>query len=583
MARLRTNSNRSGGFRRLRGVLGALLLSAFATSAFASANIVIINMDGPGEGFNDATPAAPVGGNPGTTIGQQRLNCFTQAASIWGSILTSSVTIQIQAAFNPLTCTATSAVLGSAGPRFVEFGFTGAEFANYWYHEALACKEAGVDLTPLGDPGLPPGDNGSDINAQFNSNLGQAGCLTGSGWYYGFDHNEGGLIDLLAVLLHEFGHGLGFSTTTSGTTGNYLNGPPALPSVFDKFLFDETQGLHWDQNSAAQRVASAINTGNLTWNGQQTNFQAPLFLSHSPELVVPFGGGTLPANGASFGGALTLGGLTAQAVLAVDGTAPVNDACEAITNGAQLAGKIAVVDRGTCTFVFKVKAVQNAGAIGCILVNNVAGGFSPSGSDPTITIPVLALSQADGTSLKTAIAGGPTTVTMRLSPTQVAGLHANGHVLMYAPNPFQSGSSVSHFDVSATPNLLMEPAINPDLTSSIDLTDPVFRDIGWLPRVLSVPGGGPAARVALANQPNPASGATDIQFTLAADERIELSIYDLSGRAVRSLAKGTFNAGPNTVHWDGLDSNGRPVAPGIYMARLKGAHTQATHNVVWMN
>jgi flagellar hook assembly protein FlgD len=89
--------------------------------------------------------------------------------------------------------------------------------------------------------------------------------------------------------------------------------------------------------------------------------------------------------------------------------------------------------------------------------------------------------------------------------------------------------------------------------------------------------------VALANKPNPASGATDIQFSLVADERIELSIYDLSGRSVRSLAKGTFSAGPNTVHWDGLDANGHPVAPGIYMARLKGTHTQATHNVVWMN
>jgi hypothetical protein len=138
-------------------VLAAIaLLASLASSAFASATIVIINLDGAGEGFNDATPAAPVGGNPGTTIGAQRLNCFTQAASIWGSILTSPVTIQVQAAFNPLSCTATSAVLGSAGPRFVETGAAGLEFNNYWYHEALACKQAGVDLTPLGDPGLPP-------------------------------------------------------------------------------------------------------------------------------------------------------------------------------------------------------------------------------------------------------------------------------------------------------------------------------------------------------------------------------------------------------------------------------------------
>jgi len=473
--------------RLLRTLAAASLFAALASPSFASATITIINLDGPGEGFNDPTPAAPVGGNPGVTIGQQRLNCFQQAATIWGATLTSSVTIQIQAAFNPLSCTATSAVLGSAGPRFVEAGVPGLEFPGNWYHEALACKEVDVDLTPPGDPGLPPGDSGADIAAQFNSNLGNAGCLTGSGWYYGFDHNEGGLIDLLAVLLHEFGHGLGFSTTTSGSTGNYLNGPPALPALWDKWLLDETTGLHWDQNTAPQRVASAINTGNLVWDGPSVTTRAGTFLAHSPELVVPYPPGTVACNSASFGAALTLGGVTAQAILAVDGTAPVNDACEAITNGAQLAGRIAVIDRGTCTFVVKAKAAQNAGAIGCILVNNVAGGFSPGGSDPTITIPVIALSQADGASLKTAIAGGPTTVTLRLSPTKFAGLSANGHVLMYAPNPFQAGSSVSHYDVSAMPNLLMEPAINADLTDDLDLTVDLFHDIGWFGR------GGPVA------------------------------------------------------------------------------------------
>ena len=573
--------NRLGGLRRLAGVLAVTALCAApATNAFAAANIVIINLDGAGEGFNDATPAAPIGGNSGTTIGQQRLICFQRAAQIWSAILTSTVTIQVQAAFNPLTCTATTATLGSAGPRFVEVGTPGLEFPNYWYHEALASKLAGTDLTVAGDPGLPPGDNGSDINAQFNSNLGQAGCLTGVGWYYGLDHNEGTQIDLLAVLEHEFAHGFGFSTTTASSNGAYFNG---LPALWDRFLLDETNGLHWDQNTAAQRQASAISNGNLTWDGQQTTYQAAFSLSHQPELVVPFGSGLLAANGASFGGALTIGGLTAQAILAVDGTAPANDACEPITNGVALTGKIAVIDRGTCTFTSKVSNAQAHGAAGVILVNNVAGGFSPSGTDPSITIPVLAVSQADGVALKSAIAGGPTTVTMRLSPTQVAGLHPSGRVRMYSPNPLQPGSSVSHFDVSAIPNLLMEPAINPDLSDNVDLTSALFRDIGWLPRLLGVPPGGPASGVALASAPNPARGSADIQFQLAADERVELTIYDVSGRTVRSLAKGTYPAGSNSVHWDGLDASGHPVSPGIYLARLKGPRTQATRNLVWMN
>jgi hypothetical protein len=37
------------------------------------------------------------------------------------------------------------------------------------------------------------------------------------------------------------------------------------------------------------------------------------------------------------------------------------------------------------------------------------------------------------------------------------------------------------------------------------------------------------------------------------------------------------------VQWDGRDAAGRLVAPGVYLARLKGPRTQATHNLVWMN
>jgi hypothetical protein len=55
--------------------------------------------------------------------------------------------------------------------------------------------------------------------------------------------------------------------------------------------------------------------------------------------------------------------------------------------------------------------------------------------------------------------------------------------MLYTPNPFQPGSSVSHWDTSANRNLLMEPAINADLTQSVrppqDLTLPLFKDIGW--------------------------------------------------------------------------------------------------------
>jgi hypothetical protein len=253
-------------------------------------------------------------------------------------------------------------------------------------------------------------------------------------------------------------------------------------------------------------------------------------------------------------------------------------------NAGALAGKIAVIDRGTCTFVIKVKNAQLNGAIGVILVNNVAGPLAPGGSDPTITIPTIGITQADGLALKTAIGGGPTTVTMRLSPTRRAGMHPSGRVRMYAPNPFQSGSSVSHYDVTLSPNALMEPSINSDLTSSVDLTAALFKDIGWIPHTTDAPGAGPAARVALATSPNPARGGRiTVHFDLAGEEQVEVALYDVTGRQVRSLARGTYPGGRHDLAWDGRDDRGRAAAPGVYLARLKGTRTSATHPVVLLD
>src|ERR1043165_6381405 len=92
-------------------VLGAAALAASGTS-FGAATIIIQNGNAPGVGFNDPTPAAPVGGNLGTTLGAQRLNAFQAVANTWGATLTSDVTIIVLATFEPLACTATSATLG---------------------------------------------------------------------------------------------------------------------------------------------------------------------------------------------------------------------------------------------------------------------------------------------------------------------------------------------------------------------------------------------------------------------------------------------------------------------------------------
>lgn len=93
--------------------------------------------------------------------------------------------------------------------------------------------------------------------------------------------------------------------------------------------------------------------------------------------------------------------LTGQLVLVDDGTAPTSDGCTAPVNAAALVGKIALIDRGTCDFVLKVKLAQAAGAVGATIVNNTTGApISMGGTDATITIPSMMITQEDGANLK---------------------------------------------------------------------------------------------------------------------------------------------------------------------------------------
>ena len=303
---------------------------AAASSAFGQATIVILNdVDVDGVGFRDHTPVPSVGGNTGTTLGEQRFNAAQFAANLWGASLNSGLTITIRTSWEALGCTATTATLASANPVSVRQNFPNALFSNTWYPAALANALSGTDSSA-----------NPEITARFNINLGKTGCLDTRPWYYGLDGNHGAGIDMVTVALHEFAHGLGFTTFTDPETGAFFNG---TPSIWDRFLLDNSTGILWLNMSATERVASAINTGHLVWSGQQVITSVP--------------------------------------------------------------------------------------------------GVLVGGADPS------------------------------------------NRVLMYAPNPFDGGSSVAHFDRSASPNILMEPIISNDLDHSVsppgDLTLPLLRDIGW--------------------------------------------------------------------------------------------------------
>ena len=476
--------NRS--FSPIRAAL-ALFLFLGAASSASAATITIVVADGPGVGFNDPTPAAPIGGNLGTTVGAQRLIAFQFAADVWGAALDSAAEIRISASFPALACTATTATLGSAGSLLALINFPGAEFPDTLYTTALASKLAGFDLvTPAESP------NSDDIRARFNRNLGAPGCLTGVGWYYGLDTNQGTQISLATVLLHEFAHGLGFASFANPTTGTYLAG---LSDVFAKFYFDDATGKTSDQMTTAERQASFTNPRNVVWSGSHVTGNVPAVLALGTPLLnvnTPLSiAGRYQVGAAAFGPQLTSPGVAGHVVAALDPAdaagATTFDACSPLTNAAAVVGNIALVNRGTCGFTVKVKNAQNAGAIAVLVADNVAGGppAGLGGADATIVIPSVRITQADGAGIRTALASGPVSVLLGVDLSIRAGADTANRALLYTPNPVIVGSSVSHWDTSAFPNQLMEPNINGDLKLAVDapfdLTRSQLRDIGWYP------------------------------------------------------------------------------------------------------
>jgi hypothetical protein len=456
--------------------VASLLL--FSSPASGAATIIIQNGDSAGVGFNDPTPVSPVGNNPGTTLGQQRLNVFQFAANIWGAILNSNTTIVVRANWSAFGCPSGGFTLGQAGPSTAMSNFPNAPFSGTWYNVAEANALSGSDL------------NGGqeEIDATFNSSLGTGSCTSVANFYLGLDNNHGADIDLVGVLLHEFSHGFGFMTLTDINSGAFASGSP---SIYDRFTFDDTRGKTWAQMTNAERMASTTNTGNLTWNGPQVvndahnvlALEAPTLKVNSPAGIA----GNYLVGTASFGAPLTAGGVTAVMVQGIDPSdsngASTTDGCSALTNGGAVSGKIAFFDRGNCNFTVKVKNAQNAGAVGVLIADNVAG--SPpqglGGSDPTITIPSVRITQADGNTIRPQL--GTANATLFLNTAVLAGGDAQGRPLLYAPNPLKGGSSVSHWDASAFPDQLMEPFDSGDESHSVvplaDLTFSLLRDIGW--------------------------------------------------------------------------------------------------------
>jgi hypothetical protein len=204
--------------------------------------------------------------------GAEREAAFIAAARVWADILVSDVAIVIDAQFTSLTCTAYSAVLGSAGPTYVYQMKSSAAnhyglLPNTWYPVALYNSRIGRDLA---------GDQ-ADISAVFNGDLdANDNCLKNIDWYYGTDgHVPSGSIDFYEVVLHEIAHGVGMLSLVD-SAGNWHNGSDDAYSVN---LKDADTGKSWSDMTASEIASSMTQSGSLVWAGDEVNTLAST-LSH---------------------------------------------------------------------------------------------------------------------------------------------------------------------------------------------------------------------------------------------------------------------------------------------------------------
>ena len=174
---------------------------------------------------------------------------------------------------------------------------------------------------------------------------------------------------------------------------------------------------------------------------------------------------------------------------AVDTGGTSTDGCSPFSNAGAVAGKIALVERGLCGFAQKARNATDAGAAAVIVYNNAANanagppGMADDGiNGQFVLIPTVSLRRADGLAILAELASG-VSANIGVDLTVRAGADALNRARVFAPFPVSGGSSISHYDTVASRNLLMEPAINRDLTHRVkapdDLTFELLRDVGW--------------------------------------------------------------------------------------------------------
>lgn len=200
---------------------------------------------------------------------EDAMAAFEYAVSIWESLIESKVPIYVQANWRKQD----SGILGSASPAEYFAGFENAPHRDRFYPVAIAEKLAGNDINPIGYP---------DIECTFNSSI---------NWYFGTDgKTPGQLYDFVTVVLHELGHGLGFTGFFYATTSSagYMYEKIGDASAFDFLIVNEKHQFLTNQSIFTVPSAGLYNA--VTSNALYSKSPAAAFDNYGnlPRLYAPF-------------------------------------------------------------------------------------------------------------------------------------------------------------------------------------------------------------------------------------------------------------------------------------------------------
>jgi beta-glucanase (GH16 family) len=214
----------------------------------------------------DTTAVAPIGGNPGTTRGEQRRNAMLRAAANLAQEMRSPVPISIDACWDNLG-TGNSVTLAQAGPRSILRDTPSMEKKYTWYAGPAAARVSGTSFCRAVNDDC----GAAEIRATFNNQVDTPNALGASSFYYGYDPGGGNNVDFISVGMHEIAHGLGFISLVA-LDSSQGSVPGSKYDGFDDIFSSNIAWLSgaelrpFNKLTDAERMTAAVSGNNLRWN-----------------------------------------------------------------------------------------------------------------------------------------------------------------------------------------------------------------------------------------------------------------------------------------------------------------------------